>query len=68
MVECGFGSRTSSGWRATPRGLDEAEASGWTPGGVDLSGEAHSSLDMCHHLEASQIDHDKYSPKILTKL
>ena len=45
----------SSGWRnVTSERLDVAEAPVWTLGVVDMSGKALSSLDRCHHLNASQ--------------
>jgi len=35
--------------------LDAAEASGWTLGVVNFSGEELGSLNTCHHPDARQI-------------
>ena len=52
----GSGTVRSSEWRvAALRWPGVAEASRWTLGVADLSGESLGSLDTCHHLDAGQI-------------
>ena len=67
MVECGFGSETSSGWRAALGRPDEAETWGWTLGVVNVLGKL-SSLDSCHHPGAGQILTTTDAPRFPTCL